>query len=102
MPTVGHFKLRFGPYRTPRFRHGQIVRCLMRAKVKIVGATDSPNADRPQRVGPSAGRNSPAQAARPRLGWGGPRAEPSHRLSSEVRVLFADSAPKNGPSHEPR
>jgi hypothetical protein len=42
MPKVDRFKLRFGPYRTPRFRYGQIVRCLMRGEVKIVGLTDAP------------------------------------------------------------
>jgi hypothetical protein len=33
------FKLRFGPYRTPRFRYGSVVRCAMRGEVIIVGLT---------------------------------------------------------------
>ncbi len=42
MPKVDHFKLRFGPYATPRFRYGRTVRCLMRGKVEIVGLSDAP------------------------------------------------------------
>jgi hypothetical protein len=42
MPKVDHFKLRYGPYTTPRFRYGQTVACLMRGKVKITGLTDAP------------------------------------------------------------
>jgi hypothetical protein len=42
MPQVDHFKLRFGPYKTPRFRYGQTATCLMRGKVKITGLTDAP------------------------------------------------------------
>jgi hypothetical protein len=60
MPKVDQFKLRYGPYVTPRFGVGQTVTCLMRGKVKIVGATDVPNAGRTQRVGSAAGRNCPA------------------------------------------
>jgi hypothetical protein len=42
MPRVDHFKLRYGPYKTPRFRYGRTVECLMRGKVKITGLTDAP------------------------------------------------------------
>jgi hypothetical protein len=41
MPHVDHYKLRFGPYKTPRFRYGQTATCLMRGKVKITGLTDA-------------------------------------------------------------
>jgi hypothetical protein len=33
------FKLLFGPYRTPRFKYGDVVTCEMRGDVKIVGLT---------------------------------------------------------------
>jgi hypothetical protein len=42
MPKVDHFKLRYGLYKTPSFRYGQTVTCLMRGKVKITGLTDAP------------------------------------------------------------
>ena len=34
-PSARH-KLRFGPYRTPRFRYGSVVTCAMLGDVKIV------------------------------------------------------------------
>ena len=34
------YKLHFGPYRTPRFRLGALVRCQVRGEVKIVGLSD--------------------------------------------------------------
>ena len=36
------FRLRFGPYRTPRFRYGKIVSCEVRGEVRIVGLSDAP------------------------------------------------------------
>ena len=35
------FRLRFGPYRTPRFRYGKIVSCEVRGEVRIVGLSDA-------------------------------------------------------------
>jgi hypothetical protein len=43
---VDRFKLLFGPYRTPRFRYGDVVFCEMRGEVKIVGLTNGPIAER--------------------------------------------------------
>lgn len=40
MHTSQRFKLRFGPYRTPRFRYGAKVQDEVRGEVKIVGMTD--------------------------------------------------------------
>lgn len=41
MTITERFKLRFGPYATPRFRYGKFVWCAMRGKVKIVSLTDA-------------------------------------------------------------
>src|SRR5687767_10817571 len=35
-------RLRFGPYRMPRFAIGEQVECLARGKVRIVGISDAP------------------------------------------------------------
>lgn len=42
MSKVDHYKLRFGPYATPRYRYGRTVTCLIRGKVTITGLTDAP------------------------------------------------------------
>jgi hypothetical protein len=39
MRDVDRFQLHFGPYRTPRFRVGQQVRCAVQGKVVIMGIT---------------------------------------------------------------
>jgi hypothetical protein len=36
------FRLRFGPYRTPRFRYGKMAWCEVRGDVRIVGLSDAP------------------------------------------------------------
>ena len=33
-------KLRYGPYRTPRFRYGSVVECAMQGDVRIVGLSN--------------------------------------------------------------
>lgn len=40
MIDAQRFKLRFGPYKTPRFKYGKIVQCEVWGDVKIVGLTD--------------------------------------------------------------
>ena len=40
MKDEDRFKLYFGPYKTPRFKYGQIVWCEYRGNVKIVGLSD--------------------------------------------------------------
>jgi hypothetical protein len=51
------FKLRFGPYRTPRFRYGSIKQCALQGDVKIVGISNGripwPLAVKPGRGGRS-------------------------------------------------
>jgi hypothetical protein len=42
MDDADRFKLLFGPYQAPRFRVGQVVRCEVRGKVRIVGLSDAP------------------------------------------------------------
>jgi hypothetical protein len=39
--AVDRYKLRFGPYRTPRFKIGEEVLCARRGRVKIVGISDA-------------------------------------------------------------
>jgi hypothetical protein len=39
MTEKDRFKLLFGPYRTPRFKYGDVVTCEIRGDVKIVGLT---------------------------------------------------------------
>jgi hypothetical protein len=41
MQDTDRFKLLFGPYETPLFEYGEIVRCECRGEVKIVGITDA-------------------------------------------------------------
>jgi hypothetical protein len=38
--NADRFKLHFGPYRTPRFKYGALVRDGIRSEVKVVGLTD--------------------------------------------------------------
>jgi hypothetical protein len=40
MTDRDRFKLLYGPYRTPRFKLGDVVFCEMRGEVKIVGLRD--------------------------------------------------------------
>src|SRR5579872_1403267 len=40
MTSHDRFKLLFGPYRTPRFKYGDLVFCELRGWVKITGLTD--------------------------------------------------------------
>src|SRR5262245_46936422 len=42
MNDADRFKLRFGPYRTRRFRVGQVVRYEVRGMVRIVGLSEAP------------------------------------------------------------
>ena len=42
MDDAKRFRLRFGPYRTPRFRYGTKVEDARRGRVKIVGISDAP------------------------------------------------------------
>jgi hypothetical protein len=42
MRDADRFRLRFGPYRTPRCRVGQRVRCLARGEVTVHALTDAP------------------------------------------------------------
>ena len=35
-------QLLFGPYRTPRFRYGQVVTCELRGQVELVGLHEAP------------------------------------------------------------
>ncbi len=35
------FKLHFGPYRTPRFKYGSVVKDEIRGEVKVVGLNDA-------------------------------------------------------------
>ena len=42
MNDATRFKLLFGPYCTPRFRVGAVVRCAVRGEVRIVGLSDAP------------------------------------------------------------
>ncbi len=37
MNDADRFKLPFGPYRTPRFRYGRTVTCLVRGRVMVCG-----------------------------------------------------------------
>jgi hypothetical protein len=39
---LDRFQLLFGPYKTPRFRVGQVVRCQVRGEVRIAGLSDAP------------------------------------------------------------
>ena len=41
MRDSDRFKLRFGPYKTPKFKYGQVVICDVRGEVEIVGLTDA-------------------------------------------------------------
>jgi hypothetical protein len=56
MPRVDRHKLHFGPYRTPRFRHGQTLNCEARGEVPVVGLSD---ARIPWPLGLSGSRTSP-------------------------------------------
>ncbi len=40
LPAVIRYKLHFGPYRSPRFRLGAIIKDEIRGEVTIVGLTD--------------------------------------------------------------
>jgi hypothetical protein len=42
MTDAGRFKLRFGPYRTPRFRYGGALRCELRGELVVCGLTNMP------------------------------------------------------------
>jgi hypothetical protein len=42
MRDADRFRLRYGSYRTPRFRYGSFVQCAMRGELRIVGITDGP------------------------------------------------------------
>jgi len=42
MEDANRHRLLFGPYRTPRFRIGSLVRCEVRGEVRIVGLSDDP------------------------------------------------------------
>jgi len=42
MKEADRLRLLFGPYKTPRCRMGQVVRCQVRGKVTICGLTDAP------------------------------------------------------------
>jgi len=42
MPRVDRHQLRFGPYRTPRFKYGARVECEVRGEVTIIGLSDGP------------------------------------------------------------
>jgi hypothetical protein len=41
MNDADRFRLRFGPYRTPRFQYGKTVWCEVRGEVRIVGLSDA-------------------------------------------------------------
>jgi hypothetical protein len=41
MPNRDRFKLHFGPYRTPRFKFGGVVKDEIRGEVKIIGVSDA-------------------------------------------------------------
>jgi hypothetical protein len=55
MRQSDRFKLRYGPYRTPRFRYGSVVKCRVRGDVIIVGIT---NGRIPWPMGRKPGRGS--------------------------------------------
>lgn len=40
MLKAERFKLHFGPYRTPRFKYGDLVRDQMRGKVRVIGLSE--------------------------------------------------------------
>ena len=40
MNDADRFRLRFGPYKTPRFRYGKIASCEVRGEVRIVGLSE--------------------------------------------------------------
>jgi len=40
MRDADRFKLRYGPYRTPRFRYGAVKRCALQGDVRIVGISN--------------------------------------------------------------
>src|SRR6476660_1631814 len=40
-PSARH-RLRYGPYRTPRFRYGSVVHCEMQGQVEIIGLSNGP------------------------------------------------------------
>lgn len=42
MHDLERFRLRYGPYRAPRFRYGKIVKDARKGEVKIVGISDAP------------------------------------------------------------
>ena len=42
MTDKDRFKLLFGPYKTPRFKYGDVVLCEIRGRVKIAGLTEAP------------------------------------------------------------
>jgi hypothetical protein len=42
MDDADRFQLLFGPYRTPRFRYGEVVFCEVRGEVTLCGLTDAP------------------------------------------------------------
>ena len=42
MNDADRFRLRFGPYKTPRFRNGKVVSCEVPGEVRIVGLSDAP------------------------------------------------------------
>jgi hypothetical protein len=56
MDDAKRFRLRFGRYRTPRFRYGAKVEDARRGRVKIVGITDAPI---PWPIGMKRGGKSP-------------------------------------------
>ena len=64
MTDAGRFKLRFGPYRTLRFRHGGTLRCELRGELVVTGLTDAPI---PWPLGRHPGRN---ERARSLILWG--------------------------------
>jgi hypothetical protein len=109
------FRLLFGPYRTPRFRYGDIVRCEVRGEVTICGISDGPI---PWPIGKRGGARSPvvykglAKAVRKESGiavchwWSitgqtvtkwrkalgvGPVTEGTHRLKSEQGVEHVET-----------
>ena len=57
MRDADRLKLRFGPYRTPRFRYGSVKQCALQGDVRIIGISTGripwPMATKPGRGGRS-------------------------------------------------
>src|SRR5262245_45832682 len=77
MTDDARFRLRFGPYQTPRFRPGDVVRCALRGEVVLCGLSDS-------RIPWPTGRRRGRERGRPAIVLYGALAEAVRRESAQA------------------